>query len=267
MKKIITIILLNVIIIPTYSQFIEIDKGLYYGEFKATKPTIVGNNIINVLKINPNYYDLHMYSAKQEGEKIKQADIWAKEESMLAVINAGMYRSDFTTNMGYMKTESFVNNSKLNKDNTILAFDRIDTTVPPVQIIDLKCQDWNVLKHKYKSFTQSIRMVDCNQSNRWSQQDKIWSMVVVAMDKEDNLLFIFTRSPHSVHDFVDVLLELPLNIYNVMYLEGGPEASFYLNHNGAYVAQVGSYETGFNEADNNKWYWKIPNVIGIKKIK
>jgi len=50
-----------------------------------------------------------------------------------------------------------------------------------------------------------------------------------------------------------------------MYLEGGPEASFYLNAFGKKVTKYGSYETGFNERDTNDTYWDIPNVLGIKK--
>ena len=67
------------------------------------------------------------------------------------------------------------------------------------------------------------------------------------------------------YDFINILLESSLNIYNLMYLEGGPEASFYLNHNGLKVEKMGSYETGFREDDSNNEFWSIPNVIGITK--
>jgi hypothetical protein len=50
-----------------------------------------------------------------------------------------------------------------------------------------------------------------------------------------------------------------------MYLEGGPEASFYLNHNGIEVKKFGSYETDFNENDDNEGFLEIPNIIGISK--
>jgi hypothetical protein len=137
--------------------------------------------------------------------------------------------------------------------------------VPEFQIIDMKCQNWEILKDKYHSYTQSIRMVDCSQKNRWSQQPKKWSMVVIGKDKKGNTLFIFSRSPYTVHDFIDILLEAPLDIYNLMYLEGGPEASFYLDHNEAKIAKMGSYETDFNENDDNDFFWQVPNVIGITK--
>lgn len=139
---------------------------------------------------------------------------------------------DHKTNTGYMKNYDFINNKNFNNYNTILAFNRIDSSVPEAQIIDLKCQNWEELRDKYNSFSQGMRMIDCNQRNRWSQQDKKWSIVAIGIDKRGNVLFLFTRSPFSVHDFKNILLDLPIDIYNAMYLEGGPEASFYLNYNG-----------------------------------
>ncbi len=48
-----------------------------------------------------------------------------------------------------------------------------------------------------------------------------------------------------------------------MYLEGGPEASLHVQTPGKTVRRIGSYETGFNENDDNDRYWGLPNVIGV----
>ncbi len=247
------------------SDWKKIDDGLYLAEFVSPLKPIVGDSIVTVLRIDPSLYDFHLFSAKKDGEQAQTADDWAKSKNLIAVINAGMFMSDFQTNLGYMKDFDFINNGKLNKDNTIAAFNRKDTTVPEFQIIDLTCQKWEDLKSKYNSFTQSIRMIDCYQQNRWSQQEKKWSMVAIGTDNNGNALFLFSRSPYSVHDFINILLSLPIDIYNAMYLEGGPEASFYLKQEGSEVKKFGSYETGFNENDDNDQYWEIPNVIGITK--
>ena len=243
----------------------KIDDGLYYASYTSPKKSIVGDNTIDILKISPAVYDFNLFSAKKKGEHTRTADNWAEEKKQIAVINAGMYQRDHATNLGYMKNYSFTNNTRLNNDNTIVAFNRKTDSVPEFQIVDRKCQDWESLKMQYNSFTQSIRMMDCHQKNKWSQQNKKWSMVVIGKDKEGNALFIFTRSPYSVHDFIDTLANSSLDLYNLMYLEGGPEASFYLNHNGTKVGKMGSYETGFNENDNNNEFWRIPNIIGITK--
>ena len=108
-------------------------------------------------------------------------------------------------------------------------------------------------------------MVNCKQINMWSQQEKKWSMVVIGIDKKGNALFIFTRSPYSGHDFIDILLSLDISLYNAMYLEGGPEASFYLTNGKFEIEKFGSFETNFFLSDDNNEAWPIPNVIGIMK--
>ena len=246
-------------------QWENLDTGLDFTEYKSPKKSILGDHIITILKINPNNYDFNLFSAKQKEEHPRTAKEWSKSKDLVAVINAGMYRMDHATNLGYMKHYNFTNNSRENKDNTIVAFNRTDASVPQFQIIDKNCQNWDTLKTKYNSFSQSIRMVDCNQKNKWSQQNKKWSMVAIGKDKDGNALFIISRSPYTVHDFIDIVLQAPLKLYNLMYLEGGPEASFYLNHPKKELSVVGSYETGFNENDENIAFWKIPNVIGITK--
>ncbi|QWX83365.1 phosphodiester glycosidase family protein [Cellulophaga sp. HaHaR_3_176] len=243
----------------------KIDEGLFYTEYLAPKKSTLGDSKISILKISPKLYNFNIHSAKEHKQSVRTAANWAKEKNQIAVINAGMYMRDYATNLGYMKNFDFVNNNRLNSDNTIAAFNRKNDSVPEFQIIDLKCQNWESLKNQYNSFTQSIRMMDCNQTNRWGQQSKKWSMVVIGKDKQGNALFIFVRSPYSVHDFIDILSKSSLDLYNLMYLEGGPEASFYLNHNGTTVEKMGSYETDFNENDDNNQYWGIPNVIGISK--
>jgi len=108
-------------------------------------------------------------------------------------------------------------------------------------------------------------MISIRQENVWRQSGKIFSIAAVGMDGSSNVLFIHSRSPFTVHDFNQTLLSLPIDIHNAMYVEGGPEASLYVKANEIEVNQVGSYETGFNQDDDNKSAWLIPNVIGIVK--
>lgn len=245
----------------------KVDEGLFVTEFVPIKKSNIGDSKITIVKIAPKYYTFKLINAKEKDSQSGTAKDWCEKEKLIAAINAGMFLQDGLTNVGYMKNYSFINSSKLNKYNTILAFSRRVSDVPEIQIIDLKSQDWNLLKTKYNCYSQGIRMIDKNQKNCWSQQNRKWSMVVIGIDKNGNALFIFTRSPYSVHDFINIILNLPISIYNAMYLEGGPEASLYLSHNGCEIEKFGSYETGFYESDDNNEAWPIPNVIGITKKK
>jgi uncharacterized protein YigE (DUF2233 family) len=243
----------------------QIDEGLHIAEYFPAKKSGIGDSKITILRINPKNYSFHLTTASEDEKFRKKINIWCKEKKLLAAINAGMYHSD-NRNVGYMKNFKHINNKDFPKSyNSMLAFNRKDTNVPEMQIIDLKCQDWESLKNKYNSFSQSIRMIDCRQNNVWAQQPKKWSTVVWGVDKKGNALWIFCRSPYTVHDFINILLDAPIDIYNCMYLEGGPEASLFIDHPNTKRNLFGSYETGFEESDDINENWAIPNVIGIRK--
>ena len=247
-------------------QWQKIDEGLGLAEIQAPIKSSIGNSRLTILKVDPKVFVFKLLSAKQLGQEKRPIDEWAKEHQLVAAANAGMFLGDQLTSNGFMTNQGFMINNEWNKTyNAVAAFNRKSNEVPPFQIINTRCQDWENLRHHYGTLAQSIRMVDCNQGNKWGKHEKFWSMVLLAEDLDGNGLFIFTRSPYRVHDFIKMLLELPLRINKMMYLEGGPETSFYLDHNGFQRALMGSYETGFNEYDDNDHFWSIPNLIGIVK--
>jgi uncharacterized protein YigE (DUF2233 family) len=191
---------------------------------------------------------------------------WSKKHNLTAAINAGMYQKDGLTNVGYMKNYLHLNNPRLNSTyKTVLAFNRVDSNVPEIQIIDLMCQDFEKLKPKYQTFIQSIRMISCNQENVWSKQDRRWSLAVLGVGKEGSVFFIFSEAPYSGYEFNNMLLSLDLSIFNATYLEGGPEASLYFSAAGIELEKVGVYGTGLNGSVVRSGAYPVPNVIGIVK--
>jgi len=244
-----------------------IDEGLFIGEFDAPQRSEIGDSKVTIVKIDPKHYSFKLLCASEHSNIGRTAKEWGKKYHLISAVNAGMFQADGITNVGYMKNFNHVNNPKLNNHNAVLAFNPNDPTVPDIQIIDRRCQDFGELRHKYRTLVQNIRMISCQQKNVWSKQDKMWSMVILGIDKRGKVLFMFTRSSYSVHDFIHILLSLPISIYNAMYLEGGPEATLYFSANDIEFERFGSYETGFNEDDNNDRAWRIPNVIGIVKKK
>ncbi len=90
-------------------------------------------------------------------------------------------------------------------------------------------------------------------------------MAVFGMDKSGNALMIFTEALYSVHEFINLLLSLPVSIFNAAYLEGGPEASFFFSSGGMSLETAGLYETGLHEGSAKAVPRPVPNVIGISK--
>jgi hypothetical protein len=99
----------------------------------------------------------------------------------------------------------------------------------------------------------------------WAQQDRRWSEAAVAVDGAGRVLFIFSRRPYAMRELNDRLLALPLGITAAMHVEGGPEASLSIHAGGVDLDLNGSYETGFNENDDEISQWPIPNVLAVAR--
>ena len=241
----------------------KVDEGLYVGGFVPIDKSKINDSKITIVKINPRFYSFKLLCASEHGKIRMTTKKWCQNYNLISAINAGMYQEDEIKNVGYMKNFSHINNSRLNNYKAVLAFNPIEPTVPEIQIIDLKCQDFERLRYKYQTLVQNIRMISCQQENVWSKQDKIWSMAVFGMDKSGNALFIFTEYQYSGYDFANLLLSLPISIHNAMYLEGGQEASLYFSGNGVEFERIGG-PAGFG-SDNIPAARSIPNAIGIAK--
>ncbi len=254
---------------PKRIEWKVVEKGLYLAEVKAPRITRISDANVTILKIDPKYFSFHLVTASEHDSLQRSVRDWSEMCGLVAAINAGMYGgASHISNVGYMKNYNHINNYDLKPNYfAVAAFNPIDSTFPPFKIIDLQNENWNVYKDKYQSFSQSMRMIDNNRKPlEWKQKRKMrCSMVVLAIDKKGNVLFIFTRSPYTPNEFIKFMLKLPADIQTAMYLEGGPESSLYLNNGETVVEKIGSYVSRTFAHDRNSEFRKMPNVIGIKR--
>ena len=220
----------------------------------------------SILRIDPKFYSFKLLCASELGKTRLTAKDWCLKYNLVSAINAGMYQEDGLRSVGYMKNFNHINNPRLSPAyKAVLAFNRVDAVVPEIQIIDLKCQAFEELRPKYQTFVQSIRMVSCQQENVWTKQDKTSSLAVLGMDRSGNALFIFSESLYSGFEFINVMLNLPISLYNAMYLEGGSEAGLYFSSNGLELDKIGTNGVGLNDTLVRGVARAIPNVIGITR--
>ncbi len=244
----------------------EADEGLMVAEFEQGGKPAGGSSstTITVVRIDPKIYSFRLLCASELDKEKFTARQWCEKYHLVAAINAGMFQEDGFTSVGFMKNFNYVNNPRLSRANTVLAFNPVEAGVPEVQIIDRECQDFTALRRKYRTLVQSIRMISCGGQNVWSPQTSKWSTAAVAMDTEGKMLVIFGQTPLPVHDLVEILLSLPLSLKSAMYLEGGPQASLYLNTPKMSVERNGVWE-GFEQNSAFQFSLPIPNVIGIAR--
>lgn len=245
----------------------DVAEGLAVGRFPAPARSSVGDSVVTVVRVDPARYEFRLLSAKLLGLSHNPTAVeWVERHGVLGAINAGMFQGDHRTAVAYMRDGEKINNRRWSRDNAVFAAGARRSGLPPVQILDRTCQDVPALAEGYRVLVQNIRMIDCAGRNVWAHQARKWSTACVGTDGQGRVLLIHVRSPYATHDLVEALLALPLGLRRLMYVEGGPEASLYVKAGGrVVVSEVGSFETGFREADDNRVFWPLPNVIAFAR--
>jgi hypothetical protein len=246
-------------------EWTSLAPGLDLGTFASPRARGTDGRV-HVLRLDPRRYRLRLLnaSAPSEGRPLS-ARGWAERHRLVAVINSSMYQADMRSSVALMRTAGHVNNPRLSKDKAVLAFDPIEPSVPPVQIIDRECQDFDAVSRAYGTLVQSIRMVSCHRGNVWSPQTHAWSTAAIGIDGKGRALFIHARAPHTTHDLIATLLELPIDLKQAMYAEGGQEAQLFVRAGGKEYEFLGTVgETGSEKV--LRLAWPIPNVVGAEAI-
>ncbi len=110
-------------------------------------------------------------------------------------------------------------------------------------------------------------MISKGKRKGWHQKKQLYSTAGVGVDKDKNVLFIHGSSPYSTHDFINILLSLPIDIDSAMYLEGGPDATLYISPKYIHTKSEGRYGTLLEGNYGALSSLTLPNVIGIVKRK
>lgn len=248
-------------------HFHTLEPGLELGHFPSPVPSLLGDERVTVLRVDPRRFSVELLSkAREHADSALDGPGWVAWHDLVAVTNAGMFATDHSTSTFAMIDQGMVNNGSMApKAGSALLLEPEDTALPSARLLDLRCDDLDAARPLYTSLVQSYRLLNCDGTPAWQPSHKIWSHALVGMDHSGNILFIHARSPWSTRQFTEILLGLPLDIARLHYAEGGPEATLALRHGGGELLLVGSYETGFNENDRNHQAWTIPNVIGVRR--
>lgn len=229
----------------------------------------VADSKVSIIKINSSLYKFDLIIASQTDSVFKTLPEWCVEKNLIFAVNAGMYSlSNRNRATGFMKNYNYINNPVF-KDgfNAMLAFNPKNDAAEPIRIIDLSNEKYSDFENTYNCFVQSIRLIDNNgEGVFWSPKSRLkCSMTFLGIDKDKNMVVFFTRSPYSPNEMIRFMLQNPLNIKSAMYLEGGPEASFYINTKDTTFGKFGSFVSQTYPTDKNDRFRKMPNIIGVRK--
>ncbi|MBI1837330.1 MAG: phosphodiester glycosidase family protein [Flavobacteriia bacterium] len=285
LRKSYLIFVFSIVIIPLYhcqnetkdtikpnvvytSDWTKLSDGLFYCERDAPIKSKINDSKISIVKFDPKQFDYYLLSATKYDSIPRTVIEWADTFNLNIVINAGMYElSKKLQSKGYLKSHGHYNNPNVHPTyNATIAFNPIDTNNNTCfNILDTKCVSWEKIDKEYHCCAQGMRMLDCDgQPLSWDKKKQSCSMLIAAKGTDGFVYFIFTRSPYTHSQMIQFMLSFPFKLTNAIYMEGGPETSLYIRVGETIIEKVGSYVSNTYPTDDNKTYWPLPNVIGLK---
>lgn len=169
----------------------------------------------------------------------------ADGKKYLAVTNASMFAKDGLTSVGYMRNYDYVNNPRASsKMQGYLMFNPKDPEAAPVRVAG------KAEAEAYHTAFQTYRMWDPKEGILWKRGASNYHQIaLVGVDDQSRVLFFFHPEYSDVHELVEKILGLGLEIRGLLYLDGG-------NHGTLALARALGEST-------NTWI-RVPNALAVK---
>ena len=253
-----------------YSNWTNLTKGMEYREIDAPVKSFIGDSKISILRMKGELFDFNIFSATKYDSLPRDVHTWADTFHLNVAFNAGMYSlSKPLSSRAYLKSGDHVNNGTILENfNLMLAMNPRVKQRDEVEILDLTCENFTEMNDQFGAYAQGLRMIDCNGSPMyWKKKIQSCSMLIAAEGEDGNFYLIFCRSPYTHNQMIDFMIGMPYKLRNAIYLEGGPETSLLIDVNGHCIEKVGSWVSDTWESDANNHFWRLPNIVGVKKTK
>jgi hypothetical protein len=228
--------------------------GLVVERWHVTRATpIAGEPCIDVVRADPSLYALRAPPSDR-----KSAPEWLRAEGAVAITNAGMFHESGAP-VGLVVTAGKSRGIDNKKFGGYFVWDPTGDR-PAVATLGKGCRN-AAERDSYRSLVQSYRLLDCDGGAiKWADP-KHYSAVAIGTDRRGHIIFIHARGAFTMHELSIELASRDLA--GAIFLEGGPEASLVVHGPSGTLERVGSYETDFNENDDNTAFWTLPNVIAL----
>lgn len=231
--------------------------------------TGAGDRTLTVVRVDLRRYALRFLSEVGDGRR-RPLPAWVRDHGLAGGINAGMFMPDGRS-VGMMVQDDQVRSARQPSSfEGIIGVDPRSDASSLLGIDGPGCgasQRLSVrlaaMRRRYRSVLQARRvLIDCRgRARAWDTRR--YSAAAFGRDTEGRAVLVHVRTPYRMHRLAQMIASLRLGIRGLVYMEGGPEASLYLDAEGARAMAVGSWEDGFNPNDRNRAWWDLPNVIGF----
>jgi hypothetical protein len=243
----------------------SLGRGAEYAAITLSPKPAIGDGLLHLVRVDPSRATIRARTAAHLDGRPRTAREWCADPHVVAVINAGMYDRDLSTHIGFLRVGDRIGSARwVSKYQSILLVGARHPNLPAATIRDAPPDGHAAGFDGYDTVIQNLRLIRYPAVNVWPQSARRWSEAAIALDRKGRILFLFCRSPFTMHDFNALVTGLPLGVMRAMHVEGGPEASLSVRGPGIAIDLAGSYETGFNDGDDNMNQWPLPNVVMVE---
>jgi hypothetical protein len=227
-------------------------------------PVAGGPPCVDVVRAELARYRMRVLTATRDGTA-RTAPVWRETFDLAAVINAGMFH-DSGAPVALIVEDGMAVGADNPKMGGLLAFDPRSPTDPPAVVVGRDCKGFDLaaLRARYRSLLEAPRLLGCDGAALPWGDTKQYSAAAVGVDRSGRLVLLHTRAAVTMTELARTLAAPELDLAGALFLEGGPEASLLAAGPYGEVSRIGSYETGFLEADTNQEFWKLPNVLALE---
>jgi hypothetical protein len=226
---------------------------------------------ITLVRFDLSLYRPRLFTARAHGGS-RTLDRWVRDRSLVAGINAAMYEPDGRAT-GYMVRED-VEESPLDdlRFGGFFAFDRHETVAPlpeAVAMFGRDCPGFDLagIRARYGTVVSNYRLLDCDgRSIAWVDPDR-YSAAAMGMDREGRLVLVHSRTPYRMRELSEMLASPDLGLRQLVFVEGGPEATLIVETGSLHVREVGlrrDLPPGIEGDDSS--LWSLPNIVGIESV-
>ncbi len=226
---------------------------------------------LTLVRFDLSRYRPRLFTARANGGS-RTLDRWVREQGLVAGINAAMYEPDGRAT-SYMVQDD-VEASPLDdaRFGGFFAFDPHPGVTPApaaMEMIGRDCPGFDLagLRARYRTVVSNYRLLDCDgHAISWVDANR-YSAAAMGMDREGRLVLMHSRTPYRMRELAEMLASPALGLRQMVFVEGGPEATLIVEEGALHVREVGlrrDLPPGIEGDDST--LWSLPNIVGIERV-
>lgn len=222
---------------PAPSRWRELMPGLEFARLPAPASARAGSEHIAVLRVDPRRLSFRVL-AGPPGQEGRTAEAWREKTGALAVFNAGQYAAD-RTYLGLLVADGRARGRLASRLEGLFVAEPHDPALPQARVMDLRYTAFDLRTNPYRQVAQSLMLLDRFGHIRVRRSPLVAHRTAVAEDAAGRILVMVTEGGHTLWELADFLKSSPLELREVMSMDGASESQLAVRVGGFSYLQHG----------------------------